>query len=394
MSVQLPSSPPLPVAVVSVSPVLLNLLSRGLAGHPGVDVVATGNLHGDPLAVLADRIRGAALLVLDFDPTRPEDVRRGSDLRTELGLPVRLFVPDLEPPLAASLRRQGFPVVRRRPDLLSLTTADRITPLYDLILAVAMGRSVTDQALQEDRQRRTGTGDRQPGAAPSVAENRRPGAEGSPVQPVESASTGRAPELLVVIGASTGGPQVVRRVLQTIPSDPRWAIAIVQHISPAFAEGFARWLTESTHHVAILAVDGSAIFGGSVVVAPGDTHLTVSRERWHLDHGPKRLFQRPSADNLFESAAKTWRERTIGVLLTGMGRDGGEGCRMITDAGGYTVVQDEATSAVYGMPRAAVESGGASEVAPLEAIGDRVVHVLKKRALSDSGSSGSGRQER
>jgi hypothetical protein len=373
MSPPFPPAPPLPVAIVSVSPVLLNLLGRGLGGHPGIEVVGARNLHGEPIDRLAAGIRGAALLILDFDPDRTDDVRRGGDLRAALQIPVLLFVPDLTPVLATTLRRQGFPVVRRRPDLLSLTSPERLEPLFNIMRAVAEGRPVGADvgppreatAAQAADPR---TEDRRRAAATPPEGNRRPEPGRFP-----------SPSALVVIGASTGGPQVVRRVLQEIPVDDRWAIAIVQHISPAFAEGFARWLTESTDHTVTLAVDGELILGGAVVVAPGDTHLTVSRERWHLDHGPKRLFQRPSADNLFESAARSWGDQTIGVLLTGMGRDGGEGCRGIVDAGGYTVVQDEATSAVYGMPRAAVESGGASEVVPLEALGERVVSVLLKR---------------
>ncbi|MFW5696036.1 MAG: CheB methylesterase domain-containing protein, partial [Alkalispirochaeta sp.] len=144
----------------------------------------------------------------------------------------------------------------------------------------------------------------------------------------------------------------------------------------SFAAGFARWIDESTHHSTRLAEHDMPIVAGTVVVAPGDTHLLVRRGAYVLDHGEKRLFQRPSADNLFESAAATFGARTVGVLLTGMGRDGGAGCCAITKAGGVTIAQDEASSAVYGMPRAAADMGCATRELPLSEIGNAARTVL------------------
>jgi two-component system chemotaxis response regulator CheB len=168
----------------------------------------------------------------------------------------------------------------------------------------------------------------------------------------------------------------VRRVLEAIPPDESWAIAVVQHITPSFAAGFARWIDESTRHRTTLAEDAMPISAGTVVVAPGDTHLVVKDGAYHLHYGEKRLFQRPSADNLFESAAAEFGSSTVGVLLTGMGRDGGAGCCAITRAGGFTIAQDRESSTVYGMPRAAVELGCASRELPLEEIGLAATDVL------------------
>ena len=170
---------------------------------------------------------------------------------------------------------------------------------------------------------------------------------------------------LVVIGASTGGPVAVKTVLSALPADFPVAIAVVQHIEARFADGYARWLNGECALAVRLATDGEVLTGGTVIVAPGDQHLLIQQGRVVLDNGPKVGNQRPAVDRLFESAAESNGARLVGVLLTGMGRDGAAGCVAIREHGGCTVVQDEATSFIFGMPKAAAELGGASVIKPL-----------------------------
>ncbi len=181
---------------------------------------------------------------------------------------------------------------------------------------------------------------------------------------------------LLVIGASTGGPAAVKELLQGLPGAFPFGIAIVQHLEKGFDRGYVRWLDEATALHVRLAEKTEFVKPGDVLVAPVDKHLIVHGSRLMLDDSPRVLNQKPSVDVLFQSAAKHHGERLLGVLLTGMGRDGANGCTSILSQGGFTVVQDEATSAIFGMPKAAIETGGASTVLPLHEIAGYLVDLV------------------
>jgi two-component system chemotaxis response regulator CheB len=181
----------------------------------------------------------------------------------------------------------------------------------------------------------------------------------------------------VVIGASTGGPLAVREVLKGLPASFPVGIALVQHLEEGFDSGYARWLDDYTElSVRLAGPEPERFTPGTVIVAPVNWHLVVVDGRIALSDGPKVLNQKPSVDALFTSAADWFGARAIGILLTGMGRDGAEGCRRIHDNGGRTLVQNESTSAIFGMPKAAIEVGGATEVLPLEQIPKRLMALL------------------
>jgi two-component system chemotaxis response regulator CheB len=184
---------------------------------------------------------------------------------------------------------------------------------------------------------------------------------------------------IVVIGASTGGPVAVREILRQLPAEFPYGIALVQHLEQGFDEGYARWLNEASLLHVKLAGRTEVIAAGEVVVAPVDKHLVVRHGRLHLDDGPKILHQKPSVDVLFESAATQFGKRVFGVLLTGMGRDGAAGCAAIVKRGGFTLVQDQSTSAIFGMPKAAIEANGASLVLPLQDIATYLVTLGTRR---------------
>jgi two-component system response regulator WspF len=184
---------------------------------------------------------------------------------------------------------------------------------------------------------------------------------------------------LVVIGASAGGPAAVAKVLSKFPPDFPAAIIVIQHVDSQFVDGLANWLAYQTPLPVRLAKEGDHPQPGMVLLAGTRNHLVFSGPGT-LGYTPYPLDfpYRPSIDVFFESLGDFWRGDVVGVLLTGMGRDGANGLKTIHDAGHQTIVQDKATSAVFGMPKAAVELKAASEVLPIDKIGPRVVTILQQ----------------
>jgi len=174
---------------------------------------------------------------------------------------------------------------------------------------------------------------------------------------------------LVAIGASTGGPVALARVLARWRPPPDTAAVVVQHIDPAFATQLARWLGEQTGVPVRAIAGGDAIEGGLVQVAASDDHLRLTPgHRFAYDAHPRDEVYRPSIDVFFHSVARYWDGNATGVLLTGMGRDGASGLLAMRQAGQATIAQDEASSAVYGMPKAAAELGAAEKILSLDNI--------------------------
>ena len=194
------------------------------------------------------------------------------------------------------------------------------------------------------------------------------GADPQPASMPEAFETGV--RHLLAIGASTGGPVAIARILRGWVPAPGTAIVVVQHIDENFAQHFARWLGE---HLAIpvrVVEDGDALEAGVVQVAKTNDHLVLNpRKRLHYEAEPRDYAFRPSVDVFFECVARHWQGEATGVLLTGMGRDGAQGLLAMRRAGKLTLAQDQASSAVYGMPRAAAELDAAQQILPLENIG-------------------------
>ncbi|MBC7174566.1 MAG: chemotaxis-specific protein-glutamate methyltransferase CheB [Polyangiaceae bacterium] len=178
---------------------------------------------------------------------------------------------------------------------------------------------------------------------------------------------------LVCIGASTGGPPALLTVLRALARGPACPIVIVQHMSGGFIGGMARWLADEARVSIQMARDGEPLLAGRVYLAPDDCHTVIRGGRIALEPCLPRAGYCPSVDALFESAARTsYVASTLGVLLTGMGADGAQGLLRLREAGAWTITQDEGTSVVYGMPRAAAELSAACEVLPIDRIASRV----------------------
>lgn len=185
---------------------------------------------------------------------------------------------------------------------------------------------------------------------------------------------------VVAIGASTGGPQALAQLLADLPAGFGAGIVVVQHMSPGFLENLTRWLNAITPLDVRVGVPGDVIEPGVVLVTPDEVHAVVDdRGRFQVDRGASIGGHRPSATRLFESVARSCGPSAIGLQLTGMGRDGAEGLLTLRRAGGVTVAQDRESSAIYGMPGAAVELGAACRVLPLRGIGPFLAaHVAER----------------
>ena len=188
-----------------------------------------------------------------------------------------------------------------------------------------------------------------------------------PLPALEIGVSGPGPNLLA-IGASTGGPRAVMSVLKTLPADFRGSVFVVQHIANGFARGFAAWLDRECAISVRIAVDGEEYRQGEALVAPDGRHMTVADGRVRLTDDPPVNCCRPSIDVFFNSLAQERCDQVVGVLLTGMGRDGAQGMLRIKESGGKTLVQDESSCAVFGMPKAAITLDAVDQVVPLDHI--------------------------
>lgn len=174
---------------------------------------------------------------------------------------------------------------------------------------------------------------------------------------------------LIAIGASTGGPPAIQVILKSLSPDIGLPVVIVQHISAGFVAGLVRWLDETTPWHVEIAEHQQIVKPGSVYFAPDHHHLCLGKaNRIQLSNQPPLGGHRPSVTKLFESVAKVYGKNAIGILLTGMGRDGADGLKTMYDAGACTIAQNEATSVIFGMPYQAILLGAAQEVLALEKI--------------------------
>lgn len=211
----------------------------------------------------------------------------------------------------------------------------------------------------------------------------------SPQRPVPPAQPGAAPrekgQDLLVIGCSTGGPRALLRILSTFPQDLPASIVVAQHMDEQFISGLVEWLNNQ------LALQVSVLTKGDrprpgVVLIPSTSHHLVMHRNTTLGYSlePTDNYYHPSVDVFFKSVARYWQGRCIGVILTGMGRDGAEGLLALHRQGNYSIAQDQESSVVFGMPKAAIEVGAAQDILPLEAIGPKIIDKLAspKRKIS------------
>ncbi len=188
---------------------------------------------------------------------------------------------------------------------------------------------------------------------------------------------------LVAIGTSTGGPVALKTVLSMLPANLPVGVVVVQHMPPVFTRAFAERLDSCCSVRVKEAENGDAIQPGHVLLAPGNWHMTVSKfgggPRVGLNQAENVNGHRPSVDVLMHSVAMEYGSRALGVIMTGMGKDGAQGLRELHRRGGRVIAQDKDTSVIYGMNREVIQNGDADEVAPVELIAERIMDALRAR---------------
>lgn len=200
--------------------------------------------------------------------------------------------------------------------------------------------------------------------------------------PPSGKAMARTTEMVVCVGASTGGTEALREMLIRLPANSP-GVVIVQHMPDRFTAAFAKRLNSLCEVEIKEAADGDPVLRGHVLIAPGDRHLLLERQgaRYHVSvrAGPLVSRHRPSVDVLFRSAARAAGANAMGVIMTGMGDDGARGMLEMHQAGAFTVAQDEATSVVFGMPKEAIAHGGVDKILPLDQLAREILAEDRRR---------------
>lgn len=332
------------VLVVDDSPLCVDVLATRIARDPRLEVAGVA-YDGLRAVELAARLR-PSVITMDLHMPRLDGVAAIRRIMQESPTPILVVTSADDRSLAAfEALRHGAADLMEKP-----RPGDGEDALCSRIWALARAR------------RRT----------PSVAPLR------PVVRPVRDSAT-RAIGLV----ASTGGPAALNAILSRLPANLGAAILVVQHLPVGFAPRLARWLDTASPLTVSVAADGDRLEPGRVFLAGDEHHLTVDgSRRVKLEKGPAVNGHLPSGTRLLESLAHALGSAAAGVVLTGMGKDGADGLLAIRRAGGRTAAQDESTSVVYGMPRAAVDVGAADRVFPIELMAEHVVELAGRKGAA------------
>lgn len=348
------------VLCVDDSALIRSLMTEIINSQPDMEVCATAP---DPL-VARELIKqhNPDVLTLDVEMPRMDGLDFLEKLMRLRPMPVVMV---------SSLTERGSEITLRALELgaVDFVTKPRVG-IRDGMLEYAEKLADKIRAASRARVRQTP----QPQAAAAAAR----AATGHPAAPMINnplVST----EKLIIVGASTGGTEAIREVLTPLPPDAP-AVLIAQHMPPGFTKSFAQRLNGLCRIAVKEAEHGERVLPGHAYIAPGHAHLLLARSGAnyvaHLSDEPPMNRHRPSVDVLFRSAATHAGKNAIGVILTGMGRDGAAGLLEMKRAGAYTFAQDEASCVVFGMPREAIALGGADDVSPLSDMSRRVMARL------------------
>src|SRR3954468_2562102 len=346
--------------VVDNSVVVRKIVTDVLSADPGIEVVGTA-VNGKVALAKLENLR-PDLVTMDIEMPEMNGIDAVRGIRAGEGgaaftrIPVVMFSTLTERGAAATL------------DALSAGGNDYVTKPANVGSARQSTERVREQLIPRIRAL-TGRP-----AAPAAARVAAP----APVLPRPAAPrTGpRTAPAVLVIGSSTGGPEALTKVIPHLPASLPVPVLLVQHMPPVFTRQFAQRLDRLCALRVVEAVDGTPLQPGTVHLAPGDRHLLVRKTarglQTALTQDPPENFCRPAVDPLFRSAVAAYDGAVLGVVLTGMGADGRSGAGEIRSAGGAVIVQDQATSVVWGMPGAVAQAGYADEVLPLDRVAEAI----------------------
>jgi len=357
------SQKPIKVLIVDDSALVRRMLSDMLSSDSGIKVLGTAQDAYDAREKI--KALNPDVLTLDVEMPRMDGVTFLRNLMRLRPMPVIMV---------SSLTDKGAEVTL---DALSIGAVDYLAkPKIDLVATLGDYREELIAKVKAAASARV----RAPARVLSAGVNVVPDWRG-PLRQM------RTTERVIAIGASTGGTEAIKEVLVALPPDTP-GIVITQHIPKLFSGAFARRLNAGCQLSVCEAEDGQQVLRGHAYVAPGDMHLLLVRDgaRYvcRLDAGPPVNRHKPSVDVLFRSVAEQAGRNAIGVILTGMGKDGALGLKAMRDAGSRTIAQDEATSIVWGMPGEAVAVGGAADVLPLGDIWSRVMMLSDEMDITRS----------
>lgn len=343
------------VLVVDDSATVRRVLTEGLNATSDIRVVATAP---DPYVAREKIVQlNPDVITLDVEMPRMDGISFLGKLMQHRPMPVVVI---------SSLTPAGSEEAMRAFQLGAVEVMCKPGSAYDVGDAVPrLARAIRAAAASRCRPPRIAV-------LPTVAKGPAPG---------PLAALSRTSDKVLALGASTGGTEALREVLAALPGDTPGTV-IVQHMPPMFTASFAQSLDRTSRLRVSEAKGGEPLLPGLAYVAPGGHHLAVVRNGAHyeleLRQGPEVHYQRPAVDVTFMSVAKAAGANAVGVLLTGMGQDGAQGMKAMRSAGAHTIAQDEASCVVFGMPKAAIDCGGASEVAGLSAMPERIAQALRR----------------
>lgn len=377
---------PIRVMVVDDSAVIRGLITRALEVDPDIQVVAT--VGNGQLAIGQLGRTDVDVIVLDIEMPVMDGI-------TALPKLVEA-APDVKIIMASTLTQRNAQVSL---EALQKGAADYIPKptstgeihgsadfKRDLIEKVkALGRARRDK---RDRNRAAGIPETRPQptaltrAASASAASAAAGTRSSlltPTAPIQTRPASRTLPQVVGIGSSTGGPQALFTVLGALPASMRLPICITQHMPATFTTILAEHIARTSKRPCAEGVDGEKLEPGRIYLAPGDNHMKVEvqggQKVIRLTKEPPENFCRPAVDPMFRSLAAVFGGAVLGVVLTGMGSDGAKGGKVLVDAGGTVIVQDEATSVVWGMPGATANLGITSAVLPIDKIAPEIARL-------------------
>jgi two-component system, chemotaxis family, protein-glutamate methylesterase/glutaminase len=348
---------PIRVLVVDDSLVIRRLVVDALGGDPDIEIV--GQAPNGKIAVEKVAALKPDAVTMDIEMPEMNGIEAVRALRrTHPRLPIVMFSTLTERGAAATL------------DALAAGASDYVTKPSNVESFADSQRNVREQLIPKIK---------------ALTSSRR--AAATPVPPPRPAAQRRArtgPFGVLAIGCSTGGPDALATVLPSLPADLPVPVVIVQHMPPVFTRLLANRLDAQCRLAVTEAQHGDPVVPGRVLIAPGGFHLVVRRQGTsvvaELTEDPPENFCRPAVDVLFRSVASVYGDRTLAAVLTGMGRDGERGGKVIRDAGGEIYVQDDATSVVWGMPGAVAGAGLADKILPLPQVGPTLAGALTRPA--------------